>query len=242
MRLESGSEMPLYQQLKEEIKEKITDNTFPYGAKIPTETELSEMFQISRITIRRAIQELCQEGYLVKKQGKGTFVKHAKVTRKIKHLLSFAKSCEVNGMTPSRKLLKHEVVELSDEDAIAMNLKPGSHAVSIQRINMADGVPIMYENNLFPYPKYAFLLDEPLDGSLFELLKTKYNTEVAYSQNSYLDLARANTHLAEQLKVPVREPLFFLYTEGYDKDGNIVYIGKEYILGEQYRFYLDDQQ
>lgn len=240
MKLDSGNEMPLYQQLKEEIKGKITDNTFPYGSKIPTETELSEMFQVSRITVRRAIQELCQEDYLVKKQGKGTFVKHAKVARKIKHLLSFAKSCEVNGMTPSRKLLKREVIELSDEDARTMGLEPGSHAVSIQRVNLADGVPIMYENNLFPYQKYAFLLEEPLDGSLFELLETKYHTTVAHSENSYLDLTRASGHIAEALRVPNREPLFFLYTEGYDKDGNIIYIGKEYILGDQYRFYLDD--
>jgi len=72
MKLDSGNEMPLYQQLKEEIKGKITDNTFPYGSKIPTETELSEIFQVSRITVRRAIQELCQENYLVKKQGKGS--------------------------------------------------------------------------------------------------------------------------------------------------------------------------
>ena len=98
----------------------------------------------------------------------------------------------------------------------------------------------MYENNLFPYQKYAFLLEEPLNGSLFELLETKYHTSVAHSENSYLDLTRANGHIAEALQVPNREPLFFLYTEGYDKDGNIVYIGKEYILGDQYRFYLDD--
>ena len=111
MKLDSGNEMPLYQQLKEEIKGKITDNTFPYGSKIPTETELSEIFQVSRITVRRAIQELCQENYLVKKQGKGTFVKHAKVARKIKYLLGFSKSCEANGMVPSRKVIKREIVE-----------------------------------------------------------------------------------------------------------------------------------
>ena len=211
MKLDSGNEMPLYQQLKEEIKGKITDNTFPYGSKIPTETELSEMFQVSRITVRRAIQELCQENYLVKKQGKGTFVKHAKVARKIKYLLGFSKSCEANG-----------------------------HAVCIERINLADGVPIMYETNLFPYQKFAFLLEEPLDGSLFELLEKKCHTIVSYSNNSYLDLARASGRIAKELRVPNREPLFFLYSEGYDSNNELVYIGKDYVLADQYRFYLDD--
>ena len=202
MKLDSGNEMPLYQQLKEEIKGKITDNTFPYGSKIPTETELSEIFQVSRITVRRAIQELCQENYLVKKQGKGTFVKHAKVARKIKYLLGFSKSCEANGMVPSRKVIKREIVELSDEDAKTMGLEAGSHAVSIERINLADGVPIMYEINLFPYQKFAFLLEEPLDGSLFELLEKKCHTIVSYSNNSYLDLARASGRIAKELRVP----------------------------------------
>lgn len=74
-------------------------------------------------------------------------------------------------MVPSRKVIKREIVELSDEDAKTMGLEAGSHAVSIERINLADGVPIMYEINLFPYQKFAFLLEEPLDGSLFELLE-----------------------------------------------------------------------
>ena len=234
MKLDSGNEMPLYQQLKEEIKGKITDNTFPYGSKIPTETELSEIFQVSRITVRRAIQELCQENYLVKKQGKGTFVKHAKVARKIKYLLGFSKSCEANGMVPSRKVIKREIVELSDEDAKTMGLEAGSHAVSIERINLADGVPIMYDQ------KFAFLLEEPLDGSLFELLEKKCHTIVSYSNNSYLDLARASGRIAKELRVPNREPLFFLYSEGYDSNNELVYIGKDYVLADQYRFYLDD--
>jgi len=183
---------------------------------------------------------LCQENYLVKKQGKGTFVKHAKVARKIKYLLGFSKSCEANGMVPSRKVIKREIVELSDEDAKTMGLEAGSHAVSIERINLADGVPIMYEINLFPYQKFAFLLEEPLDGSLFELLEKKCHTIVSYSNNSYLDLARASGRIAKELRVPNREPLFFLYSEGYDSNNELVYIGKDYVLADQYRFYLDD--
>ena len=121
-----------------------------------------------------------------------------------------------------------------------MGLEAGSHAVSIERINLADGVPIMYETNLFPYQKFAFLLEEPLDGSLFELLEKKCHTIVSYSNNSYLDLARASGRIAKELRVPNREPLFFLYSEGYDSNNELVYIGKDYVLADQYRFYLDD--
>ncbi|MDD3402006.1 MAG: GntR family transcriptional regulator [Hespellia sp.] len=240
MKLDSGNETPLYQQLKEEIKTAIKDGTFQSGTKIPTESELSEKFDVSRITVRRAVQELCQEDYLTKKQGKGTFVKHTKVKRKIEHLLSFGEACKANGMVPSRLVTKRKLVKLSEEDASVMGVAPGSTAVYTQRINLADGFPIMCENNYYPYPKYTFLLDETLDGSLYQLLEENYNTTIKYSSNSYLDIVRSSGDLSNVLNVPNGEPLFFLYTEILDQDHNLVHIGKQYIIGDQYRFYLED--
>lgn len=242
MKLNAGTEVPLYVQLKEEIKAAIKNGTFPNNEKIPTEAELSEQFNVSRITVRRAVEELCQEDYLVKKQGKGTFVKHQKVQRKIanNHLLSFSESCRANGMVPSRLVTTRTLIELSKEDAAVMGAAPGNKAVFIQRINMADGSPIMCENNYYPYPKFAFLLEETLDGSLYQLLEKQYNIKVTHSKNSYLDIARASGDLSKLLKVPNGEPLFFLYTEIYDSNHELVHIGKQHIIGEQYRFYLDD--
>lgn len=82
MKLDVNAETPLYMQLKEAIKAAIKDGTYPDNEKIPTEIELSEYYDVSRITVRRAVEELCQENYLVKRQGKGTFVKSRKIQRK----------------------------------------------------------------------------------------------------------------------------------------------------------------
>ena len=121
-----------------------------------------------------------------------------------------------------------------------MGVETGSTAVYTQRINLADGFPIMCENNLFPYPKYSFLLDETLDGSLYQLLAENYHIIVSSSSNSYLDIVRASGDLSKVLNVPNGEPLFFLYTEIHDSEGQLVHIGKQYIVGDQYRFYLED--
>lgn len=240
MRLDVGNEVPLYRQLKEELKTAIKDGSFPYGKKIPTETELSKLFNVSRITVRRAVEELCQEDFLVKKQGKGTFVKHTKVKRKIEHLLSFGQACEANGMVPSRLVTKREIITLSAEDAAAMNMPAGSSAIFIQRMNMADGLPIMCENNLYPYERFSFLLDETLDGSLYTLLNDKCQIKVTYSTDSYLDIVRAGGEIAKLLRVSNGEPLFFLYCQIYDQNHDLIHIGKQYIIGDQYRFYLED--
>ncbi|MGI6069301.1 MAG: GntR family transcriptional regulator [Blautia sp.] len=240
MKLDAGNEIPLYQQLKEELKTAIKNGTFPCGEKIPTETELSEQFKVSRITVRRAVEELCQEDFLSKKQGKGTYVKHNKVKRKIEHLLSFGQACEANGMVPSRLVTKRKIVNLSSDDAAVMGVEPGSPAVFIQRVNMADGFPIMCENNYYPYERFSFLLEESMDCSLYKLLADKYQIKVTYSTDSYLDIVRSSGEISKLLHVSNGEPLFFLYCQIYDQDHKLIHIGKQYIIGEQYRFYLED--
>ena len=184
MKLDMNAETPLYMQLKEAIKAAIKDGTYPDNEKIPTEIELSEHYKVSRITVRRAVEELCQENYLVKRQGKGTFVKSRKIQRKMEHLLGFADACKANGCIPSRLLIKRSVTELSEEEAKTMNVPTGSKAVLIERVDLADGIPMIYESNLFPYPKYEFLLDESLDGSLYQLLKDS-NICVSPTENLY---------------------------------------------------------
>lgn len=240
MKLDMNAETPLYMQLKEAIKAAIKDGTYPDNEKIPTEIELSEHYKVSRITVRRAVEELCQENYLVKRQGKGTFVKSRKIQRKMEHLLGFADACKANGCIPSRLVIKRSVTELSEEEAKTMNVPTGSKAVLIKRVDLADGIPMIYESNLFPYPKYEFLLDESLDGSLYQLLKDSYHIQVKGSRNSYLELARASGSLAKHLHVTNGEPLFYLYSEIFDTDYNLVHICRDYIRGEQYRFYMDD--
>ena len=95
-----SSQLPLYQQLLEDIKADINDGKYSTGDKIPSELELADVYGVSRITVRRAVAELCNEGYLVKRQGKGTFVDLPKINRKIPQdakVLSFSKACAMRG-------------------------------------------------------------------------------------------------------------------------------------------------
>ena len=65
---------PLYQQIYDEIKDAIEKGVYAPKERIPSELELAEQYEVSRITVRRAVEELCSDGYLVKQQGRGTFV------------------------------------------------------------------------------------------------------------------------------------------------------------------------
>lgn len=240
MKLDSNQTTPLYQQLKDEIKIAITSGELKPGQKIPTETELCSQYDISRITVRRAIEELCEENFLMKQQGKGTFVKYQKIQRKITHFMSFSKACESNGMVATTQLTQKAKIYIDYDLALEMGLESGDEAIYTQRLRLADGVPVMCENNYFPYDKFSFLLDEPLNEPLYDLLKNKYHTEVSSSRDSYIDIVRANGELSKLLEVPIGDPLFYLFTKMYDNKGHLVHVGKQYVLGERYRFYLDD--
>ncbi len=240
MALNFSSDIPLFEQLKNDLSDQIKKGTFLSGQQIPTETELSTSYNVSRITVRRAITELCTEGVLIKKQGKGTFVKEHKIFRKLEHTLSFSDACKANHMESSTVVTKREVIpsdkyhldnaELFEEDSI----------IYIQRIRYADSTPIMIENNYYPCHKFSFLLTEPLDGSLYQLLRDRYNVHIAYSQNSYIDAVKATTEQSNLLHISPGDPLFMFHTEMFDNYNELIHVGYEYICGSKYRFCYDN--
>ena len=98
--------IPLYQQLIDVLRGALLCGDIQPGGRIPTESELSAQYQVSRITVRKAIEVLAEEGLVVKKQGKGTFAEKPKFERKIIDPVSFSASCTYKGMRPGSKLLQ----------------------------------------------------------------------------------------------------------------------------------------
>ncbi len=234
--LDKDSMDPLFTQVEKSLNAAINAGHFVAGERIPTEPELAEIYGVSRITIRRAINELSQHGILVKRQGKGTFVRERKMARKIEHAASFSESCIASGMVPTAEVTRREILKSTPSD---INDRPEfaeAGILYIQRIHFADGSPIMVENNYYPYSSYEFLMYEPLDGSLFATLKA-HGVEIGASENSYLDAVAATRSQAAMLSVLVGDPLFVLYREMLNKEGKLIYVGRQRIAAARYRFF-----
>ncbi len=240
MNLDKNSTTSLFVQIESDIRSNIEQGIYKAGDKLPAENELMEQYRVSRITIRRAISDLTEEGLLIKKQGKGTFVKEKKIQRVISHTTSFTQSCNQSGLTASSYVATREIMDANELPFDEKDIFDSEKVLHIQRIRLANDIPIICENNFFPYPKYAFLEKESLNESLFELLADKYNIHVGTPKNSYIDLTTAGMDIAGLLKVSSGEPLFLLSTEIYDDKGELIHLGKQYIAGSRYRFYLDD--
>lgn len=233
--------VPLYQQVKEDIKSAIQHGKYKPQERIPSEPELSAEYSVSRITVRRAVEELCNEGYLIKRQGRGTFVSTPRIHRKIvsTRLESFSKTCRSAGITPGAKLLDRRIVPIREDEREFFGLDPSALLVYIQRLRTADGLPIFLENQFFPYEQFRPLMTADLnDVSLFDTIYQISGRRVEDTTRRSLELARATTEQAQLLSIAVGDPLFFLNCHFVDTEGQPLCIGRQYYVGSRYQFEL----
>ena len=237
MKLDSNDALPLYLQLKAELRTAITEQVYRCNEKIPTELQLSEKYGVSRITVRQAVQELCAEGYLVKKQGKGTFVRQRRISRKLDNLMSFTHACDANGMKASTAVLERRVDALTPAEQEQFG-EDGRYFI-LTRLRMADGVPVLLETNYFPLPQYEFLMNEDLSGSLYQVL-TRHDIHIYANRDMTLDVVLADSALAQKMGVSRGTALFDMFTKNYDRSGNLIHLSREYIVCDRYHFSLAD--
>lgn len=127
--------------------------------------------------MRRAIEELVQQGYLTKRQGKGTFVNAPKLKRKIRQkddVQSFSDACRANGMEPGACVISRKILPADSTEAQFFGVPVGTDLICVERVRTADGVPVMLENNIYVYEDNAYLSTAPLSNqSIFEFVRNR---------------------------------------------------------------------
>ncbi len=240
MKLNEDALTPLYKQITDVLKADIQSGRYHTGDKIPSEAELSQIYSVSRITVRRAVEDLANEGYLTKRQGKGTFVNPRKLARKIcpeSNVQSFTEACRADGREASAHVLTRDVVAPSQEAREFLQLGDSDELVYVKRVRCADGIPIMLENNYFPTDRFAFMLSEELeDVSEFELIKKHLDLTPSATALCTLEIVLANAEKADALQVAVGDPLFYEDNYFLDEYGNPLFLGQQYIAGSRYIF------
>lgn len=239
MKLDDNSLTPLYQQVLEDIKAAITAGVYLPGNRIPSEPELSELYSVSRVTVRRAIEELVGEGYLTRRQGKGTYVNERKMARKLRQtseVQSFTDLCASMGMTAGAHVLERRIVPARSEEQRFFG-PSCSQLVFVSRVRTADGVPIMEEDNYLPLEGFSFLLDAQLeDVSIFGLIRDTTGREIAHNSESTIEIALASAAMAQTLKIGPGDPLFYEHVLFTDQNGLPTCVSKKYLVGSRYLF------
>ena len=230
-KINKTSAIPMYRQVADRIRADIKNGIYKVDEKIPTELELIDKYSVSRITIRQAVELLVEEGVLSRHQGKGTFVTTPSVSFDVKAVTSFNDSCLMRKSVPSSKVLAARTVKASNEDMDELHVKDNMRVVEIDRLRMADGIPVILERNHFS-PAFSYLLESDLSGSLYSLLRG-YGVEPTSASHD-ISLAAADENKANLLGIEVGTPLIFLHEVIYDQKGRPLHTSHKYIRGDKF--------
>src|ERR1051325_4860644 len=143
-RLDESSSLPLYQQLQRALRQAIETRILSPDAALPAERDLATEFSVSRITVRKAIDGLVNEGLLVRRQGSGTFVV-ARVEKNFSKLTSFSEDMRARGRTPRSVSLQRSEGTVTPEEALALRSSPGTPVFRFHRIRIANDAPMSLE-------------------------------------------------------------------------------------------------
>lgn len=232
--LKSESYSPLYRQLMQKLRSDIQSGVYPVHSRIPSEQELCETYQVSRVTVRKALAELTREGLLQRHQGKGTFVGVPRLCKDLKDVNSFHDACRMMNCTPGTRVIHAQLTHATQEDRRDLLLEEAEEqVVEVVRLRLADGSPVMLETNRFP-SSYAYLLEEDLTGSLYALLQ-KHEVEAAQAMHE-VSLCYANAQQARQLEVEPGDALLCLREIIYDQHSRPLHTSLQLIRGDRFTF------
>ena len=232
----SNSEVPLYRQLMELIRNNIQNNVWKTGDQIPSETVLGAQYSISRVTIRNAITELVEEGLLAKRQGKGTYVVGKRIEKDLSIFSDFTQTCISRGHIPGTQTISAKIKTANSKVCKDLNVPEDSELVVIERIRLMDNEPAIIETNYFT-TEYAFLLEKNLDASLYEILKLYH----AYPTTGKvtIGICYATEKEAKYLQVNPHDALLLVYECAYDQNRKVLHVCKELIRSDKFQFSIN---
>lgn len=236
--IDKQSRIPVYCQIQDTIKKKIELKEWGPGSTIPSERKLCEMFSVSRLTVRQAIQGLVDDGYLVRKRGKGTFIQERKIEQQLVGVTSFTSLMKAQGKTPKNELLSLQRIVAPDIVKRELNLTEHSQILCIKRIRLADEIPMAIETTFLPLDYQNYSLEQNIHSSLYEFIENNLNLKIGNAKQT-IEAGIAGKNEAKLLHIPVHAPLLLINKVTYLADGRpFEYVISAY-AGERFKFSLD---
>jgi GntR family transcriptional regulator len=230
---------PLYDLIEQNLRELILHDQLHLGDTMPSEWELADLYGVSRLTVRTALDNLTRQGWLVKRHGVGTFVAHPKVTEIAPSKLSFTEQMRAIGRIPGSRLISLEVVPASVELSGLLSLDPGDPLVEIVRLRLADGIPILLETACLSHQRFPRL--ETATGletsSLYEWLVNHYRVSVAVMDQT-LEPVLLSEDQARLLQTTAGTPAMLSKVLAYTGGGEAIEYSWSVTRGDQCRFYF----
>jgi GntR family transcriptional regulator len=202
------SSSTLYARVEETIAAEIAQGEYRPGDQLPTEDELLQRFEVSRITVRRAIQNLIHRGLLEIRRGRGTFVVEPRIEAEPTKLSGFVEDMTAAGRKASARVVSQDIVSATARIAERLQLTRGARVMRIARVRLADGVPVSFDETYLPLSLGKKIVSHDLRmHPIFTLLEEEYGIPLVEADYE-LQAVTASKTIAGALQVRVGSPIF----------------------------------
>lgn len=237
--IEQDSIIPLYHQLKEILKEKIESNFWTSDEKIPSEYELLTQYNVSRNTVKAAIDTLVQDGLLYRIQGKGTFVAKPKFEQSLSGFYSFSNVMKEKGMNPKDVIISINETFATPTEARQLQVEENCKLTELRRLRCANEEPIILETSYIPKFLVHHISQEEIEKtSLYDYMALKYGVVVTSAKEIFEPIL-IDDYESQYLDVKKGFPALLLDRIAYNSKGDPVEFCRSIVRGDRCRFYTE---
>jgi GntR family transcriptional regulator len=231
--------IPKYFQLANILRTKIDEGEFAPQDAIPSERQLEAQYNLSRPTIRQAIDLLERQGYLYRIHGKGTFVSPPKLQKGILELTSFSEDMRNRGLEPGQRILEFGLMEPAAKILNQLNLYSGNQVLRIKRVRLGNDEPIGIQDSYLALGKDQVITREEIEekGSIYTILQQKFGIFPTEADET-LEVTLATPEEAELLQIPVGSPLLLNERVLWSQDRKAIEFVRILYRGDRYKYFV----
>lgn len=220
--VDKSSRMPLYLQLMNILIDMI-ETKLEENEQILSEREICEIYNVSRTTVRQAMDELEKKGYIYKIHGKGTFVSPRRMNQDLISFYSFTEEMKKLGKNPSSEVTGFEIVQADEKISSIFRIDSGDLLYKVSRIRKADGLPMIYETTYLPFNRFKGINKEQLvENPMYDVLVKSFNTKITSAEEYFMPIL---TNKLESIYLDIKEgsPSLKIERFTYENDNVIEY-------------------
>ncbi|KAB8036053.1 GntR family transcriptional regulator [Janthinobacterium aquaticum] len=229
--LDGNDNSPLYMQIARKLGDDVRNGRYQVDQALPSERALSELLEVSRVTARKAIDQLVGQGLVVRRRGSGNYIA-PRIEQPLSKLSSFSEQLQQRGYRAGSRWLRRDIVLASSDEQLSLGLAQHSKVARLERLRLADEVVMAYEVSVLPFA----VVPDPLavGDSLYAYLDRQQQLPVRALQ--HIRAMNATGLLAQQLEVPEGQAVLFITRVAYLESGAAVELTHSYCRSDHYDF------
>ena len=229
-----------YIKIADSLLDQIESGELEPGTRLPSERKLSELFEVNRLTLRRALGRLEALGLIIRQHGKGNYVAEPKIERQTGRLISFTHGMERRGLAPGAKVITFEQRPVEAAIARRMEVPVMTPVYYGHRLRLINQEPVMLEEFWMPVYIFPDLEHQDLTNhTTYEIMNSEYGISMLKARRSF-EPAIATEYEAKLLEIEVGFPLMLVRRLAFDQKGRYVEYGKDLYRGDRFRFVTEE--